>query len=790
MLAEGKNAINAMQAENIGNDVPVIRLRNVLKSYPKQIKPAFSLSGAIEVPLNKFVVVLGYSGSGKTTFLNLMGALDVLESSPGDNVESKNAGDISREITFQFMDGKKVNLCESSKKGANRAKSEIRRRLGYVFQDGYLMDNLTNRENIEISLGINGKAVDPDYLSELADSIGISEDQLDRRPVGVSGGQAQRIAILRAVVRDPEVILADEPTSRVDVDQGDAILEMLRGWLEGRISRTGVGSVVCVMHNLEQAIKYGEYFIVLSNGEVSGSFEPSQDQSPDERMHYILELMRSGEGHSDVGIRSVGAPHLNEMNRVRYGIEFVSSFIAGELFPKLSDQEKGIWIERMLGRRLPQILNILIVFFLMLFSILIINIGWMFKDGLLQEVADPRLNGIPIGGVEDTERRLTTDLVLELGGLGWLGAEIMTPSRARERDGEITDLVVSEAHGTRSRPVYMQLSPNKVGALVNIRTVSLQTRDPDDPVLRVHPVRELGPSVLLPEPPATLFNLFQSVEDTCRGPTDDRSPLSTCEGVIVTWRTLTQLGFAGVPESVVLQDAPEAGGPGDLVAPVLAVVDQLPDGQGALVLNSYWERKLYNDSNFSGTVPAFDSIVIYVHDLRTNGKAIMAALEAEGFSVGYLAERLSVTLNIIGLIDVFLFAAISVVLVLSVVALCISFLSAVKRRQREIAVLIAFGIGRGLLRTAVSGMVGVVWLIGLMLALVVAFFLQTAAIEPIVGYVLELSDSTKIGGGGMAPAGVLGGTVVGMLLLAVIAVLWAVEGILRKPPAEAMKNTD
>ena len=170
-----------------------------------------------EVMRGEVCVMLGPSGSGKSTFLNLIGGL-----------EDADGGSVS------------VGGCELTALGPRELGEYRRRELGFVFQFYNLVPDLTIRENIEVTAHLSDS---PLPLEDLLRSLGLWEHR-DKFPRQVSGGQQQRCAIGRALVKNPGLILCDEPTGALDYQTGKQILQLL----QDTCRRDGI-TVVLITHN-------------------------------------------------------------------------------------------------------------------------------------------------------------------------------------------------------------------------------------------------------------------------------------------------------------------------------------------------------------------------------------------------------------------------------------------------------------------------------------------------------------------------------------------------------------
>lgn len=154
----------------------------------------------IEVNKGEIVVLLGPSGSGKSTLLNIIGGID-----------DADEGYIS-------IDGEKT-----ADMNEKRLTQYRRKHLGYVFQMYNLIPNLTVRENIEVGAYLSDKALDTD---EILNTLGLS-DHADKKPNQLSGGQQQRTSIGRALIKNPDILLCDEPTGALDYNTSKDILKLI-----------------------------------------------------------------------------------------------------------------------------------------------------------------------------------------------------------------------------------------------------------------------------------------------------------------------------------------------------------------------------------------------------------------------------------------------------------------------------------------------------------------------------------------------------------------------------------
>ncbi len=194
------------EPEQLNEVRPVLEAINVYKSYRRGDHVVTALSGVtVTVSAGERVAVMGPSGCGKSTLLHLCGAMD-----------RPSSGEI-------HLDGQR--LCTLDDDQLTRLR---RRQVGFVFQSFNLLPTLTIAQNIGLPLLLSGSSEDEARTAakELAERVGLTR-RLDHLPQQLSGGEVQRAAIVRAVIHEPTVLIADEPTGNLDSDNGQRILELL-----------------------------------------------------------------------------------------------------------------------------------------------------------------------------------------------------------------------------------------------------------------------------------------------------------------------------------------------------------------------------------------------------------------------------------------------------------------------------------------------------------------------------------------------------------------------------------
>ena len=230
----------------------MLKLKNITKDYVSGDSTVQALKGInIEFRKNEFVSILGQSGCGKTTLLNIIGGLDRYTS--GDLI-------INGKSTKEFKD-KDWDVYRNYS-------------IGFVFQSYNLIPHQTILSNVELALTISGvsKKERKQRAIKALEDVGLKE-QIHKKPNQLSGGQMQRVAIARALVNNPDIILADEPTGALDTKTSVQIMEILKEISENKL-------IIMVTHNPELAEKYSSRIIKILDGVItddSNSFDSNKD---------------------------------------------------------------------------------------------------------------------------------------------------------------------------------------------------------------------------------------------------------------------------------------------------------------------------------------------------------------------------------------------------------------------------------------------------------------------------------------------------------------------------------
>jgi putative ABC transport system ATP-binding protein len=223
----------------------IIEAKNLTKIYRRGREEIQALKNVdFNVNEGEFVSIVGPSGSGKTALLNVLGFLD-----------TPTGGSL------------RLNGLETRELKERELVKLRRDNIGFVFQQFYLMPTLTARENIDLPLLFSRKEGKKDRIDEILQMVGL-EERGDHLPGQLSGGEMQRVAIGRALVNDPKIILADEPTGNLDSATSQMIFELFN-----ELNRKGL-TLIVVTHNLDLA-RHAQKTYTLMDGQIVECRKPS-----------------------------------------------------------------------------------------------------------------------------------------------------------------------------------------------------------------------------------------------------------------------------------------------------------------------------------------------------------------------------------------------------------------------------------------------------------------------------------------------------------------------------------
>ena len=246
----------------------ILRVDQVTKTYGKRGEKQYQALKGINFAVNsgEFVAIMGASGSGKTTLLNILSTLD-----------KPTSGNVF------------INHQDNSTLNANQLADFRSRQIGFIFQDFNLLENLTNRENIALPLSLRGIAprkIDP-LVDKIATRLGIKEI-LAKYPAEVSGGQKQRVAAARALVHEPAILLADEPTGALDSKSARELLYTMAD-----LNHNDGITTLMVTHD-PFAASFASRILFIKDGQI-GEQMLKNGQSRQEFYHLLIDHLDTAE---------------------------------------------------------------------------------------------------------------------------------------------------------------------------------------------------------------------------------------------------------------------------------------------------------------------------------------------------------------------------------------------------------------------------------------------------------------------------------------------------------------
>jgi len=236
---------------------PIVSAAELRRVYGEGDAAVTALDGiTLGFPEGGFAAIMGPSGSGKSTLMHLLAGLD--QPTSGSVV-------IDQQELANLDDGDLTQL--------------RRDKVGFIFQSFNLLPVLTAEENIVLPLTLAGRKPDPDWIELLISTVGLG-DRRTHRPSELSGGQAQRVAVARALASKPSVVFADEPTGNLDSKASDEVLKLLRKAVDDFHQ-----TVVMVTHEAHAAA-YADRIVILRDGKVVRDVPSTTEDE-------VLDLMKA-----------------------------------------------------------------------------------------------------------------------------------------------------------------------------------------------------------------------------------------------------------------------------------------------------------------------------------------------------------------------------------------------------------------------------------------------------------------------------------------------------------------
>lgn len=252
---------------------PILNIENLTKTYGNVPNQTKALNGiTFQVMPGEFLGIMGSSGSGKSTLLNCIAT-----------VIKPTGGSI-------IMDGKELNVLRGKNLADYRGK-----KVGYLFQNFELLDNLTGRENILLPTSLHGVSEKESKLrlKQLSEYLEIT-DVLDKFPAQMSGGQRQRVAAARAMILHPKIILADEPTGALDSKNAKNIMEKMSG-----LNRDEEATIIMVTHD-SNAASFCKRILFIQDGVIFHEIRRGEESQRDFYERILKVMAQLGGGSANV----------------------------------------------------------------------------------------------------------------------------------------------------------------------------------------------------------------------------------------------------------------------------------------------------------------------------------------------------------------------------------------------------------------------------------------------------------------------------------------------------------
>jgi putative ABC transport system ATP-binding protein len=241
------------RTSGIDHQHPAVQAIDLVRRFGEGETAVDALRGvSFTVPRGQFCAIMGPSGSGKSTLLHHLAGLDT-PTSGGTLLDGQD---------LSVMDDKQL--------------TRLRRdHVGFVFQAFNLLPTLTAEENVVLPMAIAGRKPDPEWLDAVLQRVGL-DDRRGHRPSELSGGQQQRVAVARAILAEPTVLFADEPTGNLDSASGTAVLALLREAVDAYGQTT-----IMVTHDAQAAAAADRVLILADGHLVTDLAEPAESEVMD-----------------------------------------------------------------------------------------------------------------------------------------------------------------------------------------------------------------------------------------------------------------------------------------------------------------------------------------------------------------------------------------------------------------------------------------------------------------------------------------------------------------------------
>lgn len=777
-MSDCANATPDAIAAGRGPITDCIYIAGVEKTYevPDGSRKTAFKSGTepLRIAANSFVMILGKSGSGKSTLLNLIGG----------NITPELSEDSDDHKLTLNVDGVSFDMMSAVDRG--KAKT----RIGTVFQEGFLISFLRNRENISMPLRLNGIDQSEGDLEALSKFVCVDRENLDKLPGNVSGGQAQRFGLARALAHDPDLILADEPTSSVDSPTSVEIVEALREWRTRKQARGRSATIVWVTHNVELAARFAERILIVEDGLIVHQVDDARTEGDPITLRTRLEEALANPAPVQLFAPSLPERAQDAKASPEHLARLTRDFVRGSVFQPLRPVPS--WLGPRLGFAWSSVgATILLTALTLFLSGATILMGLTFKRYFDTKIQDPVLTyieptGVGLGGEisQDMNADFVDKLRFTLIELGPNGPELALPDphdddfQKRIANGT---LAFKDVRGARREFVNFVAKRHEDPAaqrrVVDSR-IYVEARDLDDPLINALRLDWLDPVLATAVERAggsavtTLRGLLESLSVV------DRRCASTLPGIFVSKETFSdpkKLGrfFETVPLSLELK-APRLSGGGQVdlnlwpayqaecgisglrqpqVAaqskngkvthvhmPIFGVFEGPGKAQAIMPPKAF-------ESWYDATtreLPDYAFVWIYPQNLVRDGDVIFRGLREPPFSFAGgtdIEKRFDSLKPMSVLTQWFTLSIVALVILMGFSSIYVAYRAALQAQRSSLGVMLCFGATRRMLRVLFTQQVNLVFLIALICGggLLVALTLGLIAAAPALMEVFGLS---------------------------------------------------
>lgn len=754
------------QAECVNTSAPLFSVQNVRKTYGVETRPALAIDRAT-IPGGKIVAILGNSGSGKTTLLNLLSLLDSPDHGSGENAAR------TPEICLHDSDSTQNLLALQPEEALER-----RATFGFVFQLGYLIHNLTSTDNVKVPVSLAGFELPEGTVESMASSVGLDGNKASRHPAELSAGECQRFSVLRALSHGPKVIFADEPTSSLDEENARTVLIILRDWCHAQAGRT----VLLVTHNLLQAAEFADSVLVMAGGHIAEEFDltlGTNRRSLGE--HYKLTTERLLARSTGTGKGSGNFPMI-ERGKRRSLWAFAATFAFSDVFPRAAAPGRPAWYARTVGFVNSQWHNLVSLFLAITLALFFCSVQYAVNGYLECAAGDPRINNIPVLSTIDRNPTLSPEDLKALQSLEWARegskSRVATADEIQNRALVALRPAIIYSAGSRVRPIRFIAAQGAQDLLSDSKTLDAIAMDLDDPILdRIELLSGSDLPSMMPNSNTVRSAINGVRKTTALSGAEAQKPL-----VVITKGALEDLGFNQPPPELIVYSLKME----KVSLQTAGVADWLPYGARAMIADSTYLR-FFAEVNTGDRVPGYSQITVYVKDILQDGIPVAAELERMRYKLASnLRGRLEWTVSVTRSVGAFSLMASVAIALFVLVALAVFYTQAIRRKEKEIAVLLAYGIRGWMLQATFLLEVGIVWFLAVAIAM---------PIHQVVGSIVSVAVQRGLGSSASCaappstvPLPMVGLVTLGSLAIGVAAASYAVSQLQRRRIADILRG--